>query len=191
MNKKILHRLALSIIFILLVSVINHFEGDLNQTPKEDTSERNGSTQEVEEIQEVIGVSGEKAKVARVIDGDTVVLDDGRTVRYIGIDTPEITGGEECFSREAKNQNEELVLGKNVILEKDVSETDRYNRLLRYVYVNSPDMGQDIFVNEYLVREGYATVSTFPPDVKNQQRFMEAERKAREENKGLWGSCPL
>ncbi|GIW62292.1 MAG: hypothetical protein KatS3mg090_1002 [Patescibacteria group bacterium] len=122
-------------------------------------------------------------KVVEVIDGDTIVLENGEKVRYIGIDTPELNterGDPECFALEAKKANERLVLGKKVKLEKDVSERDKYGRLLRYVYV------EDIFVNEYLVREGYAKAVSFPPDVKYQERFLQAERQAREKNKGLW-----
>jgi len=72
--------------------------------------------------------------VTKVIDGDTVVLSSGQTLRYIGMDTPE---REDCFFEEAKRANEELVLGEVVKLEKDVSETDKYKRLLRYVWARS------------------------------------------------------
>lgn len=109
---------------------------------------------------------GHMVKVIRVIDGDTVVIEGGRKVRYIGMNTPETVDPRkpiQCFGREASNYNKELVGGKMVRLEKDVSETDRYDRLLRYVYVDN------IFVNLKLVEDGYARVSTFPPDVKYQK----------------------
>ncbi len=128
-------------------------------------------------------------KVTKVIDGDTIHLESGETLRYIGIDTPEKSGGKECFADESTNKNKELVLGKEVRLEKDVSETDRYRRLLRYVWVDSGSGQGEIFVNEFLVREGYATAITYPPDVKYSQLFREAEKEARENNKGLWGKC--
>lgn len=73
--------------------------------------------------------------------------------------------------------------GKSVRLGIDVSETDRYGRLLRYVFVD------DQFISEILVREGYANTATFPPDVKYQELFLEAEREARENNRGLWSIC--
>ncbi|HEX7017699.1 MAG TPA: thermonuclease family protein [Patescibacteria group bacterium] len=129
----------------------------------------------------------ESVKVTEVIDGDTIRLEDGRTVRYIGIDTPETkhpTVGQECFGQEASAKNAELVKGKAVELEKDVSQTDRYGRLLRYVWVN----GQ--LVNEVLVAEGYAVASSYPPDVARQEQLRMAEQVARQENKGLWATCP-
>jgi len=124
--------------------------------------------------------------VVRVIDGDTIELSDGSKVRYIGIDTPETVHPSkpvECFGKEASNQNKELVEGKEVRLEKDVSERDKYGRLLRYIYVNGT------FVNDYLVRQGYALSSTYPPDVKYQDQFIEAQQEARENNRGLWSAC--
>jgi micrococcal nuclease len=89
-----------------------------------------------------------------------------------------------CFGREASNRNKELVEGKTVFLEKDISETDRFGRLLRYVYLEDGQM-----VNEVLVLEGYAQVSTFPPDVKHQPRFTVAQQQASSANRGLWGRC--
>ncbi len=124
--------------------------------------------------------------VDRVIDGDTVVVKIGDkffTVRYIGINTPEITPVE-CFGKEATEKNRQLVEGKKVRLEKDVSETDQYGRLLRYVYLED-----GTFVNETLVRTGYAHAVTYPPDVKHQEKFREAERDARINNRGLWSDC--
>lgn len=127
-------------------------------------------------------------KVKRVVDGDTIELESGQKVRYIGINTPETVDPRkpvECFGHEAKKENVKLVEGKTVRLEKDVSEKDKYNRLLRYVYID------DIFVNNYLVRNGFAQVSTFPPDVKYLSLFVSSEKEARKKNLGLWQSCPL
>lgn len=128
-------------------------------------------------------------KVINVIDGDTFTIEDGAVVRMIGIDTPETVHPSkpiQCYGNEASQKTKELLEGKEVKLEKDVSETDKYSRLLRYVYID------DNFVNEYLVREGFAKSSSYPPDIKYQEKFIEAQNKAREENKGLWNiaSCP-
>lgn len=127
------------------------------------------------------------AQVGRVIDGDTIELFDGRRVRYIGIDTPEMEDTRKevkCFAKEAKEENVRLVDGKTVRLKKDVSETDKYGRLLRYVYVG------DVFINEYLIRQGFARIDTIPPDVKFQQQFLGAQREAKGQGRGLWAKCP-
>lgn len=130
----------------------------------------------------------ELATVTNVVDGDTIDVEfrDGRTarVRLIGVDTPEVYGEVECFGVAASQFTAEWLNRKQVALERDVSETDRYGRLLRYVWI-----GPYLF-NELLVREGYAGVTTYPPDVKYAWRFREAERVAREERAGLWGVCP-
>ncbi len=124
--------------------------------------------------------------VQRVIDGDTIELSTGQTVRYIGMDTPETkhpTKGQECFGREASERNRQLVEGKSVRLEKDVSEVDRYGRLLRYVWMG------DQLVNQLLVAEGYAFARSFPPDITKQAELFQAEQTARSQNLGLWAVC--
>ena len=126
------------------------------------------------------------AQVKRVIDGDTIELADGQVVRYIGVDTPETkhpNKAVECFGKEAAAQNEVLVSGKTVILEQDVSTTDRYGRLLRYVWVD----GQ--LINWQLVRDGFAFAKSYPPDIGYQSSFNLAQQSAREQQRGLWSSC--
>ncbi len=129
--------------------------------------------------------------VTKVIDGDTIEIEGGQRVRYLGVDTPETKDPRktvECFGKEAAGKNRELVEGKRVILEKDISDTDKYGRLLRYVYLPLPE-GTLLFVNDYLIRTGFAKVLTIPPDVKFSQQFLEAQVKAREQNLGLWKMC--
>ena len=126
---------------------------------------------------------GIEALVFNVIDGDTIdVLIEGQRyrVRYIGIDTPEMGPPTEPLAGEATRRNEELVGGQVVVLHKDVSEADRFGRHLRYVWVG------DDMVNARLVRDGYARVSTFPPDVAHASTFLQYEREAREAGRGLW-----
>ncbi len=125
-------------------------------------------------------------KVSRVIDGDTIELIDGRRVRYIGIDTPEMADPRKnvgCFVKEAAEENKRLVEGKTVRLEKDISEMDKYGRLLWYVYID------DVFINDYLLRQGFARIDTIPPDVAHREQFLEAEREARGQGRGLWDKC--
>lgn len=130
----------------------------------------------------------EQAKVVEITDGDTIVVELGGRrykVRYIGIDTPESTTRVEYWGLEATERNRTLVAGQKVTLIKDVSETDRYNRLLRYVLV------RDVFVNYELVRGGYANALRYPPDVACAEVFREAEQQAREEGLGLWAPTPI
>lgn len=125
--------------------------------------------------------------VARVVDGDTIdVAYGGERVRLIGIDTPEVYGGAECFGSEASAHASRLLpVGTEVSLELDVGERDRYGRLLAYVW----RVGDGLFVNEAMVRDGYASVYTVPPNVTYQDVFLAAQREARDAGRGLWSSC--
>ncbi|MDI6840059.1 MAG: thermonuclease family protein [bacterium] len=122
-------------------------------------------------------------KVERVIDGDTILLSNGERVRYIGIDAPETVHpikGVEYYGIEATEANRRLVENKSVKLEFDVQKRDKYGRLLAYVYVDT------VFVNAKLVSQGYAKVSTYPPNVKYQELFLRLQQEAREAGRGLW-----
>jgi len=116
-------------------------------------------------------------KVKEVIDGDTLVLANNERVRLLGVNTPE--HGQYYFE-EAKEVLKMLVLGKEVKLEKDITDKDMYGRLLRYVFIGN------LFVNEEMVKRGFANAFTFPPDVKYADKFIEAERTARSGELGLW-----
>jgi endonuclease YncB( thermonuclease family) len=121
---------------------------------------------------------GEEATVLRVVDGDTIDVEingERQRVRYIGMNTPERS--EPCY-QEATQANVELVQGKTVMLVKDVSETDRYDRLLRYVYVG------ETFVNEELVRLGYAEAVLFRPDDRHYEQFRVLEEAAADTGLG-------
>lgn len=122
-------------------------------------------------------VSEDVALVTRIIDGDTIEIEGSIRVRYIGIDTPEIG---EPYYLEAKEANLNLVGGKRIQLEKDVEDKDEYGRLLRYVWVDG------IMVNAELVRLGYAYSYSYPPNLKYQAHFLQLEREAREQKRGLW-----
>ncbi|MGH7301203.1 MAG: thermonuclease family protein [Candidatus Rokuibacteriota bacterium] len=124
--------------------------------------------------------------VERVVDGDTIqVRVNGRveTVRYIGVNTPELrhpVRGAEPGGRQAWAVNGELVAGKRVRLEMDAQPRDRHGRLLAYVWV------EGIMVNAELVRRGYAQVMTVPPNIRYQRLFLTLQREAREAGRGLW-----
>jgi micrococcal nuclease len=118
--------------------------------------------------------------VTKIIDGDTIEIQRNQKIRLIGIDTPE-SGN--CYFDESKNFLSNLILNKQIKLEIDVSETDKYQRLLRYIYLDN------ILINDYLVSQGYAKIYTVPPDIKYQKLFQESQNLARNENRGLWQKC--
>lgn len=136
-------------------------------------------------------VNVEKYKVIYVVDGDTVGVDTKERIRLLGVDTPELHSRnpiEVCLALEAKKFTKSLVDKKIIYAIRDVRDIDKYGRLLRYVFLNKDKVG-DLreSINYVLVREGYAKVLTIPPDVAHNRVFLEAERKAKYEKKGLWG----
>jgi micrococcal nuclease len=115
---------------------------------------------------------------------DGIFAEHRERVRYIGINTPETkhpTRGVEPYGPEAATANTRLVAGHTVRLEFDVQQRDKYGRLLAYVYVG------DTMINAELVRQGFAQVATFPPNVRYQERFLQLQREARDAGRGLWG----
>jgi len=137
--------------------------------------------------------------VKRAIDGDTLQLESGERVRLIGIDTPEMhesnklqrdsrKSGEDvdtiqALGRRSYEFTKKSVEGKRVAMEFDVEKYDKYNRLLAYVYLK--DGGT--FVNAEIVKQGYASLMTIPPNVKYADLFLKLYREARENKRGLWG----
>ncbi len=135
--------------------------------------------------------------VTRVVDGDTLVLESGERVRLIGIDTPEIHESNKLYrdaqrtkqdaatiqrmGRQAYEFTKNLVEGKRVSLEFDVERHDRYERILAYAYLKD-----GTFINAKIVEEGYASLMTYPPNVKYADLFLQLYRQARENRRGLW-----
>jgi micrococcal nuclease len=130
-------------------------------------------------------------RVVRVVDGDTIRVDlpsGEEAVRYIGIDTPEsVKPGSpvECFGKRSSAFNRRLVEGERVRLVEDVEPRDRYGRLLAYVY----RARDGLFVNAELVRRGYASPYTVPPNVRHEATFRRLAARAREAGIGLWSAC--
>jgi micrococcal nuclease len=130
-----------------------------------------------------------RAKVVRVVDGDTIVAQvDGHDeyVRYIGVDTPETVKPDtpvQCYGPQASGENHRLVGGSTVRLVFDRERRDVYDRLLAYVYRGSR------FVNATLVRAGYARTLTFPPNTAHARLFRRLQARAGQAGKGLWGAC--
>ena len=130
------------------------------------------------EVVEVNEPLSEQAYVARVVDGDTVVLENGEKVRFVGINTPEKW---EYYYGEATQGLRDLVEYKLVILKRDVSDRDKYNRILRYVYLED-----DTFVNALMVDGGYAKAYHYPPDTLHYDQFLNIETQAKAEGIGIW-----
>ncbi|WP_245855842.1 thermonuclease family protein [Paenibacillus rigui] len=128
----------------------------------------------------------ETAKVERVVDGDTFEIKrDGKKekVRLIGVDTPETKKPNTpvmFYGKEASDFTKKKLENKTVELEWDVEQKDQYGRLLAYVWI-----GDEMF-NRTLVREGYARIATFPPNVKYVDQFKQDQEEARKGSKGLW-----
>ncbi len=126
---------------------------------------------------------GKEYVVSKIIDGDTIQLETGEIVRYLGVDTPELfkkEGRAEFYAREAARYNKRLVFLKKVRLEFDVEKKDNYGRLLAYVFV------KNLFVNGELVKHGYAKVMIKPPNIKYKDMLLSYQQKAMDEEKGLW-----
>jgi micrococcal nuclease len=132
---------------------------------------------------------GERARVERVVDGDTLVVTlDGRIerLRYIGLDAPELDPPE-CHAMEALRLHERLVDGAELRLERDRTDRDRFGRLLRHAWVERS--GSIMHVGEELVVAGAARARSYPPDTAMDRRLRAAEDHARREGAGLWGVC--
>jgi len=139
-------------------------------------------------VESKIDIENEKYKVVRVVDGDTfVVIFNGKEekVRLIGIDTPESVHPDKTKNSDygviASNYTKELLLEKEIYLEFDVSQRDKYGRLLAYAYLENGEM-----LNKKLLEEGYANLATYPPNVKYVEEFKKIQKKAREDKKGFW-----
>jgi micrococcal nuclease len=131
-------------------------------------------------------------EVVRVVDGDTIVVDDGhgpRTIRLLGIDTPETVHPEkpvECYGPEASAYSKRLLTGRSVALVYDRERTDRYGRLLAYVYLEGPAA---VFVNARLVERGLARTLSMAPNLAHRDDLALLERRAALAGRGLWSAC--
>jgi micrococcal nuclease len=137
------------------------------------------------------GSSSTTGRVLRVVDGDTILVAVGgrqERVRYIGVDTPETVKPHtrvQCFGKRASAANRRLVGGREVRLVTDAEARDRYGRLLAYVY----RANDGLFVNEALIRGGYATTLAIAPNVRFADRFAALARQAHDAGRGLWSAC--
>lgn len=132
-----------------------------------------------------------RAKIARVIDGDTVVLADGSVVRYLGVDTPETKKrgvSMQYLGLEAAAANKKLVEGKMVKLVSDIEDKDMYGRLLRYVYVSPTESGAEVLVSEELLKRGLGRTYVTDTTTKKAQ-MCRAEEEAKQAKLGIWDTA--
>jgi len=168
------------IVVALVIGVAIFNTGLLEKDSEVSTSVDQGKQTLESNENRVRGETSERVGVSRIIDGDTIEIDSGKRVRLIGIDSPERGAP---FYFESKKGLEDMILKKQIRLEKDVSETDKYGRLLRYIYL------ENTFVNLEMLKQGYAVAWTVPPDVKNSSKFISAEKEAREKGLGVWATA--
>jgi micrococcal nuclease len=135
----------------------------------------------------------EKVNVNRVIDGDTIILSDGRTIRYLNMDTPETKKPNTpvmCFGPEASEFNKALVEGKEVSIVADKENTDKYGRELRFVFLAGKDTNNiEQSVNAQLVERGFARSKAYAPNTTYEKQFADLEYKAQKNQIGVW-KCP-
>jgi micrococcal nuclease len=135
--------------------------------------------------------------VTRVTDGDTIqvtVAGDKRTIRLLGVDTPETVHPKkpvQFYGKEASNFTKTTLTNKTVWLEYDVAPLDRYNRHLAYVWLTKPGSGEEAIrggmFNARLILEGYGKVMTIQPNSKYASLFAKFQEEARTKKRGLWG----
>lgn len=179
-----------SFVALILIAICAKYGIDLSQYEEEisaltgvELSEQETSNKEEKANLDDLGTY----KVVRVVDGDTFIINyNGKEerVRLIGVDTPESVHPNEekntAFGKKVSSFSKEKLTNKEVQIEFDVSQRDKYGRLLCYVYVDNQ------MYNKLLLQEGLARVATYPPNVKYVDDFTKIQKQARENKKGMW-----
>lgn len=176
-----MHRLILAIFLALTLT-------SCDQIPKENKNQFASKDWQIYQ----------KTKVKYAVDGDTIWVDiDGKDekVRFVGVNTPEIAKDgkpAEFMADEAKDFTNSILKNKEIYLEKDISDRDKYDRLLRYIWLEEPSTNPSLSdiekntLNGILVKEGYAYANYYKPDIKYQEYLKELEKSAQENKKGIW-----
>jgi micrococcal nuclease len=155
---------------------------NIDNTLIQPVSEVNKTTEGVEEV-----------KVNRVIDGDTIVLEDGRTIRYLNMDTPETKKPATpvmCYGVEASKYNETSVSGRRILIKPEKEDKDRYGRSLRFIFFVGADTSSIAnSLNAKMVKEGYARSSIYKPNDTYADYFNKLEAEAKKAKIGVWGNC--
>jgi micrococcal nuclease len=183
---KILFILLIGVFCVLIITI------PAVQTAFVEITGLNSSSERIQNRKLPDGV--EKVKILQVVDGDTVVLENGDKVRYLNIDTPETKKPNtpvQCYGPEASSFNKQLVENKTVYMTADKSPTDRYDRLLRFVFLSLDDTKDiDKSVNAKMVKLGYARASIYKPNNTYERNFRGYELDAKKANLGIWKNCP-
>ncbi len=184
MDRKNKFKLGLALFLAISLSLTG-CSNDLDSPAKEPVLE----SSETKKSDQALPLEYEEAKVVRVVDGDTLVVnfqDKEEKLRLIGMDTPESVHPNKSKNvpegKIASDYVKDLVDGKDIKLEFDVEQRDRYGRLLAYVYLGNT------MLNKHLLEIGYAKLATFPPNVKYVEDFKELQKNARENQEGFWES---
>ena len=169
---------GLFLLFLLFCTILSCIHPDTTSTGVTiSTEDMISGTENISPTEDTITWAEDTLICTSVIDGDTIRLKTGETVRLIGIDAPELSqpGGEE--SREYLTH---LILNKRISLEKGYEDRDKYNRLLRFVYIGS------ICINEEMIRQGYAEARYVSPEDPRREYYIQLEMEAETAKAGLW-----
>ena len=175
--KKLAIIIGISILLLIISIVLLRYYKKPSLSPTVSESQNPASTPKI---------AAEKAKVIYVLDGDTIEIEGGKKIRLIGVDTPELNIREntpDCFATESAKITKQLLENQTVELEKDKEDTDKYGRFLRYVYADN------VFINEFLLEQGYGRRISIAPNTKYWKELEAAEIEAKEQKRGLWGKC--
>lgn len=188
-TKKLLIFFTINLFILITLSLFTSFINEdelgknLNLVEEFILGEKNIQT--AEKIEQVV--------VERVVDGDTIILEDGRTIRYLNIDTPESVKPNtpvQCYAKEASAINRELVDKRTIYIKYDEQERDRYGRELRFIFLKAEDTSDiEKSVNAYLVEMGFARSMIYKPNDTYENDFYTLERQAKRNNIGIWRAC--
>lgn len=197
-SKELKNNLIYILLVILVSLVITGCNGlnssGTNPIEKEKTEEKTIEKKSGESNFETnisLTINAVQGIVTRVIDGDTIELKNGQVIRLINVNTPESTNKKETYGNEASQYTKDTLLGKTVWLTKDISETDRYGRLLRFIWLKKPvNLSEKVFrsncFNAFLVLKGYAMSYSYKPDITYSSFFKKFDREAYHKKAGLW-----
>jgi len=192
MNSAPLRITLISLFITLLIILVGSLPEIQNSLAVISSNIDNVITQPISEVNKTSS-DVEEVKVNRVVDGDTIVLEDGRTVRYLNVDTPETKKPATpvmCYGEEASKFNETAVLGRRILIKPDKEDKDRFGRSLRFIFFVGADTSSIAnSLNAKMVKEGYARTSIYKPNDTYADYFNKLNTEAKKNKLGVWGNC--